>query len=107
MGQNFKTESFCWLTAEVSERDNFVLSKIEIQDSMALRYGLPLIKLLVKCDGYGEDFRVQHALICKKVGLISKTYKDIRDLLGDLSCLAWTYTQKESTLRVRDTEEKS
>ena len=66
MERNFKTGNSCWLTAKVSERDNFVLSKNEFQDSMAQRYGLPLTNLPVKCDGCGEDFLVQHALICKK-----------------------------------------
>ena len=94
MERNFKTGNFCWLTAKVSERDNFVLSKNEFQDSMALRYGLPLTNLPVKCDGCGEDFHVQHALICKKGGLITQRHNEIRDLLGDLSCLAWTSLKK-------------
>ena len=96
MERNFKTGS-CWLTAKVSERDNFVLSKNEFQDSMALRYGLPLTNLPVKCDRCGENFHVQHALICKKGGLITQSHNEIRDLLVDLSCLAWTHTQKAST----------
>ena len=41
MERNLKTGNSCWLTAKVSERDNFVLSKNEFHDSMALRYGLP------------------------------------------------------------------
>ena len=94
MERNFKTGNSCWLTAKVSERDNFVLSKNEFQDSMALRYGLPLTNLPVKCDGCGEDFHVQHALICKKGGLITQRHNEIRDLLGDLSCLAWTSLKK-------------
>ena len=48
----------------------------------------------MKCVGCGEDFHVQHALICKKGGLITQKHNEIRDLLGDLSCLAWTYTKK-------------
>ena len=88
MERNFKTGNSCWLTAQVSERDNFVLSKNEFQDSMALRYGLLLTNLPVKCDGCGEDLHVQHALICKKGGLITQRHKEIRDLLGDLSCLS-------------------
>ena len=88
-----------------SVRDNFVLN--EFQDSMALRYGLPLTNLPVKCDGCGEDFHVQHALICKKGGLITQRHNEIRDLLGDLSCLAWTYTQKEPVIREHSENQKA
>ena len=66
MERNFETGNSCWLTAKVSERDSFVFSKNEFQDSKALRNGLPLSNLPVKCDCCGEDFHVQHALICKK-----------------------------------------
>ena len=90
-----------------SVRDNFVLSKNEFQDSMALRYGLPLTNLPVQCDGCGEDFHVQHALICKKGGLITQRHNEIRDLLGDLSCLAWTYTQKEPVIREHSENQKA
>ena len=80
MEQNFKTENTCWLTAKVSEREYFVLLKSEFQDSMALKYGLPLTNLPVKCDGCDDDVHVQHALICKK-GLITQRHNEIRDLL--------------------------
>ena len=73
---------------------------------MALRYGLPLTNLPVKCDGCGEDFHVQHALICKKGGLITQRNNEVRDLLGDLSCLAGTYTQKEPVIREHSENQK-
>ena len=79
MERNFKTGNSCWLTAKVSEKDNFVLSKNEFQDSMALRYGLPLTNLPVKCEGCGEDFHVQPDLICEKGGLITQRHNEIRD----------------------------
>ena len=107
MERKLKTANSCWLTAKVSERDNFVLSKIEFQDSMALRYGLPLTNLPMKCDGCGEVFHVQHALICKKGGLITQRRNEIRDLLGDLSSLAWTYTQKEPVIREHSENQKA
>ena len=74
---------------------------------MALRYGLPLTNLPVKCDGSGEDFHVQQALICKKGGLITQRHNEIRDLLGDLSCLAWAYTQKEPAIREHSENQKA
>ena len=89
------------------ERENFVLSKNEFQDSMALRYGSPLTNLPVKCDGWGEDFHAQHAHICKKGGLITQRHNEIRDLLGDLLCLAWTYTQKVPLIREHSENQKA
>ena len=99
MERNFKTGNSCSLTAKVSERETILfLPKNEFQVSVALRYGLPLTNLPVKCDGCGEDLHVQHALICKKGGLITQRHNEIRDLLGDSSCLALTYTQKETVI---------
>ena len=89
----------------VRERQFCVVQK-QFQDSMALRYGLPLANLPVKCDGCGEDFHVQHALICKKGGLITQRHNKIRDLLRDLSCVAWTYTQKEPVIREHSENQK-
>ena len=103
MERNFKTGNSCWLTAKVSERDNFVLSENEFHD----RYGLPITNLPVKCDGCGEDFHDQHALICKKGGLITQRHNEIKDLLGDLSCLAWPYTQKEPLIREHSENQKA
>ena len=70
MERNFKMGNSCWFTTKLLEREreteNFVLSRNEFRDSMTLRYGLPLTKFPVNCDGCGEHFHVQHALICKK-----------------------------------------
>ena len=66
MEWNLNTGNSRWLMGKVLEKDNFVLSKNELQESIALRYGLPLTNLSLKCDGHGEDFCVQHALICNK-----------------------------------------
>ena len=90
----------------VRERQ-FCVVEERIEDSMALRYGLPLANLPVKYDGCGEDFQFQHALICKKGGLITHKHNEIRDLLGDLSCLAWTYTQKEPVILKHSENQKA
>ena len=66
MDQSFKTVNVLVNSKNVGERNNLILSKNELQDSMALRYGLPQTILSEKTIGCGEDFSVQHALICKK-----------------------------------------
>ena len=61
----------------------------------------------MKCDGCGEDFHVQHALICKKGGLITQRHNEFRELLGDLSCLAWAYTQKQPVISEHSENQKA
>ena len=102
MERNLNTGNSSWLTAKAFERDDFVLAKNEFQESMALRYGLPLKNLPVICDGYGEDFHVQHALICKKRRLIT--------LLRANLLIRGVWSPQETALfdiRVLDTEAKS
>ena len=89
----------------ISDRDNFCLSKSEFNDAIAMRYGLPLKALPSKCDGCGSAFDLPHALSCKKGGLISLRHNEVRDVLGDLSSLAWSNVQKEPLIREHSNEQ--
>ena len=97
--RNFETRNSAWLTVRISDRDNFCLSKSEFNDAIAMRYGLPLKAFPSKCDGCGSAFDFPHALSCKNGGLISLRHNEVRDVLGDLSSLAWSNVQKEPLIR--------
>ena len=43
----------------------------------------------------------------QKGGLITQRHNEIRDLLGDLSCLARIYTQKEPVIREHSENQKA
>ena len=46
------------------------LSPSEFRDALAIRYHQPLSKVPADCDGCGAEFTLQHALDCRKGGLI-------------------------------------
>ena len=75
------------------------LSKTEFQDSLAIRYGRCIPNMPSKCDGCGEDFTVQHALSCKKGGLVTLRHNEIRDTIGDLSNMLWNSVRREPVIR--------
>ena len=51
----------------------------EWHDAMSLRYGLTPVGLINQCDGCGANFSVEHALSCKKGGLVGWRHNDARD----------------------------
>jgi hypothetical protein len=66
-----------WLTAMPDTLNGTDLSAEEFRDSLRLRYGLPPRTLPSKCDGCSQDFTVEHALSCKKGGLVSLRHNDV------------------------------
>ena len=51
-------------------QDHFDLTAQEFRDALALRYQKPLLNVPSNCDGCGSPFSLDHALICRKGGLI-------------------------------------
>ena len=97
--RHFETKTSSWLTTPISSRDGFVLTKNEFNDNLCLRYSLPFQNLPSKCDGCSGDFSVQHALSCKRGGLVSIRHNEIRDVIGDLAALAWPCVTKEPEIK--------
>ena len=100
---DFKTSS--WLTARPSQRDNFNLNKTEFRDAIAIRYCKPISNLPSTCDGCGDVFTLQHALSCKKGGLVSLRHNEIRDAVGDIASLLWANVHREPVIREPVNEE--
>jgi len=60
-----------------------ILSSTEFRDALMLRYARVPSNLPTSCDGRGESkkFDVNHALDCKKGGLVTARHDEIRDEL--------------------------
>ena len=81
----FKTST--WLTVLPTTDHHFDLSATEFRDALTVRYHRPLLKMPATCDGCGAAFSYEHALDCKKGGLITRRHNEVRDTLGDLSSI--------------------
>ena len=89
-------ETGAWLSIIPTIVNGLSLSKEEFRDGMRMRYGIGLDDLPKVCDGCGAKFSVEHALSCKKGGLVVGRHNEIRDELAYLATLA------TSSNRVRD-----
>ena len=74
---------------------HFDLSATEFRDALLLRYNRPLLKLPANCDGCGAATSLEHALDCKKGGLITQRHNEVRDVIGDLASLVYKEVVKE------------
>eukprot|EP00731_Ephydatia_muelleri_P009434 Em0005g20a len=88
-----KTSS--WLTTLPLQSCHFDLAPVQFRDGLALRYLRHPSNLPAKCDGCGADFTLQHALDCKKGGLVILRHNEIRDCIGDLASQVWPQVIKE------------
>ena len=86
----------CHVTCSIP---SFDLSAIEFQDSLALRYHRPLLRLPALCDGCGCQFSTGHALDCRKGGLVIERHNQIRDALGYLASIAYNEVVREPIIR--------
>ena len=75
-----------WLSVMPSHVGGTILSSTEFRDALMLRYARVPSNLPTSCDGCGESkkFDVNHALDCKKGGLVTARHDEIRDELRDL-----------------------
>ena len=82
-----KTSS--WLTALPFAHHHFDLSATEFRDALALRYNRPLLNMPANCDGCGAATSLEHALDCKKGGLVTQCHNEVRDVIGDLTSVVF------------------
>ena len=54
------------------------------------------------CDGCGEEFRFQHALDCKKGGLVTQHHNEVQDALGDLVAIMYKDGVREPIVQEAD-----
>ena len=68
-----------WLTSLPLRAKGFNLNKQEFRDALALRYGWPVEGLPDIC-ACGDDYNMNHAMICKKGGFVCIRHDEVRDL---------------------------
>jgi len=61
-----------------------------------------LIRMPTMCDGCEAAFTLNHALDCKKRGLITQKHNEVRDALGDIAALACKEVVREPVVREAD-----
>ena len=79
-----------WMTLPPRRIDGTTLSMEEWRDNARLRYGMRPTNLCSHCDGCKAGFTVEHALSCKKGGLVCVRHDDVRDEAGALAAMALT-----------------
>ena len=89
-----------------SRRDGTELERDEFRDAVLLRMGLTPKNLPNQCDGCGATFNVEHALTCKKGGLVMIRHDDCRDEFGDLASKAFSPTRVITEPHIRLAEKK-
>ena len=78
-----------WLNVTPVSSFGFALSEREFRDALALRYYRPIVALPAMCDGCGDPTSVNHALNCRKGGLIIRRHNEVRDALGEILAMAY------------------
>jgi hypothetical protein len=79
-----------WLTTMPNLLNGSDLSADEFRDGLRLRLGLKPTALPARCDGCGDHFTIEHAMSCKKGGLILHRHNDLVTTWGQLCGQAHT-----------------
>ena len=81
---------------------HFNLSAVVFRDALALRYG-PLLRMPACCeDVVIPQVTFCHALDCKKRGLVTQHYNEIRDALGNLVAMGFKNVLRELIVKEAD-----
>ena len=79
-----------WLTILPTNVCGTILSKDEFHDGIYLQYGYTPPDLLLQCNGCHQCFSVEHALQCKKRGLVVAQHNEICNEVRHLAAIAFT-----------------
>jgi len=79
--------------------DHYDLTTQEFCDVISLRYRKHLLNVPSSCDGCDAPFSLDHALICRKGGLIIQCHNEVRHAVGDLATLVWGWIVSELVVR--------
>ena len=87
-----------WLTVIPLKDMDFDLNKREFRDAVRLRYDWPIPDQPSVCV-CGSMFTVDHAMICKRGGLVIQRHNEIRDLQAELLDMVCYDVQVEPALQ--------
>ena len=88
-----------WLSVMPTARNGNKLCAAEWRDGIAFRYGTEPMDLQPRCDGCGQEFDADHALKCRKGGLIIRRHNDVCGELQRLTEMNWPGTVLEPIIR--------
>ncbi len=74
-----RQETGAWLSVLPSTVNGTELSAKEFRDALTMRYGERPSNFPTHCDGCDAHFTLQHALACKKGGLVIFRHNEVRD----------------------------
>eukprot|EP00978_Attheya_sp_CCMP212_P039958 scaffold213016_cov49-Attheya_sp.AAC.1 len=84
IGCGGKTTAGGWLTVLPNVMNGSILSDLEFRDGLCLCYVMTLHNLPTHCDGCNAKCNIDHALNCKKGGLVIARHNEVKDELGFL-----------------------
>jgi hypothetical protein len=87
----------CVLTYTPLAANNTTLDHHTFRDYFAIRYGTQPVNVQSRCDGCSDRpaFDLDHALNCKKGGMVTWRHNEVRDVFGDFAQQAWNNAEKE------------
>ena len=87
-----------WLTVIPVKEMNFNLNKREFRDAIKLRYDWEITDTPAICT-CGDLFTVDHAMVCRRGGLIIQRHNEIRDLEAEMLRMVFTDVETEPVLQ--------
>lgn len=99
--------SGCWLNCYPSYRNGTLLSAEEFFDNVRLRFNLAPLNMPQHCDGCGSRMTVEHALQCKKGGLVHIRHDDCAKEFGHLCQLALSNSKVSREPRIHSGVDRS
>jgi hypothetical protein len=87
----------CLLTYTPLAANFTTLDHNTFRDYLSIRYGMMPVNVQSRCDGCNDRpaFDLDHALNCKKGGMVTWRHNEVRDVFGDLAHQAWNNAEKE------------
>ncbi|CEM39092.1 unnamed protein product [Vitrella brassicaformis CCMP3155] len=77
------------MTTLPSTDNNTGLDAAEFRNALNMRYGRHPPGLAARCDHCNQPLTVDHALCCKRYGLVIRRHNELRDTFAELIGMAW------------------